>query len=739
MNVHGVAIIRRSGLSKIAVSFSKSSRSLPILISIYSSIVVTVIATHRSGTVRLVDAIPFPTKGDLPLQDHTGRGVPNKYSERNFFLDVLSSTSGKREAKAYLSRFKPPSPQSNNRLTSEHKKIRIIEKDHISGVNLGGLFLPARAVDESPVFSQDAAPRTFVDISSEPLHVALVSVKSPQLIDNQTLQGIGLTLSQLAKLGLGCIVVVDLQDEQRQEISSEQPLLWRTNAIEQADRIVSAIERQSGQGARRLDSVIGISAMKVDFTPIVKVRGDVRILHRNLLLAPLRRGVVPVVVPVGYTSLDQKAVAVSANDVMLALTRELAGIVRRFTPEEEPAQLMQSIRTAQREISLDRIIILDQLGGIPSTSSMRESHIFINLEQEYEGIRDELLRLKDSHKTKTQVEVAHRASTLSTSKISNIVSEFVDGETDRLPSINLSIDNHLNSLQLVRDALAILPPSSSALLTTPQEAANSSGHSSLSKMPGVGTRPFRNPLIHNLLTDKPIFSSSLPRTRLSSSTNSTQNPSTPATFIKRGMSLTFLPDPRIEAWKPPTPLSLPLQLSDARIDLTRLVHLIEDSFGRLLDVQRYMARISQNLAGIIIAGSYEGAAILTWEVPPNLPSSVIPGTPAYAARMVPYLDKFAVLKRSQGAGGVADIVFSAMVRDCFPKGVVWRSRRDNPVNKWYFERAKGTWKIPVKEQGAQGWTMFWTTEDVDGDRFDDYKGVCRSVETSWADGKKLLD
>ncbi|MCJ1387367.1 Amino-acid acetyltransferase, mitochondrial [Xylographa bjoerkii] len=663
-------------------------------------------------------------------------------------MNVLSSTSGKREAKAYLSRFKPPSTQPDKRIISKIGGAGTSTKDHISGVNLGSLFLPARAVDESPIFRQDTAPRTFVDIASEPLHVALVGIKSSQLIDDKTLQGIGLTLSQLVKLGLSCIVVVNLQDEQAQTMLSAQPLLWRTGAIEQADRIVSAIDHQSGRGARRLDSIIGISPMKDDLTPTVKVRGRVRVLHRNLLFAPLRRGIVPVVAPIGYTSLDQKAVAVSANDVMLALTRELAGIVPCSTPDDEPAQLMHSIRTAQRQVSLDRIIVLDPLGGIPSTSSRTESHIFINLEQEYDSICDELLKLKNNPKTEPQDEPSWRASPLSSLRLSNPLSKFVEDEivpasmqapTNRLPSMDLSIDSHLNSLRLVRDALAILPPSSSALLTTPQEAANSSGHSSFSKMPGVGTRPFRNPLIHNLLTDKPIFSSSLPRTRVFPSTNSTLNPSAPATFIKHGMSLTILPDPRIEAWRPPTPLSPPLQLSDPRIDLTRLVHLIEDSFGRPLDVQRYVARVSQNLAGIIIAGSYEGAAILTWEAPPKLPSSVLPGTPARAARMVPYLDKFAVLKRSQGAGGVADIVFSAMVRDCFPKGVVWRSRRDNPVNKWYFERAKGTWKIPVEEQGAQGWTMFWTTERVDGDRFDDYEGVCRGVETSWADGKKVLD
>jgi len=110
---------------------------------------------------------------------------------------------------------------------------------------------------------------------------------------------------------------------------------------------------------------------------------------------------------------------------------------------------------------------------------------------------------------------------------------------------------------------------------------------------------------------------------------------------------------------------------------------------------------------------------------------------------VPYLDKFAVLKRAQGSGGVADIVFNAMVRTAFPQGVVWRSRRDNPVNKWYFERSIGTWKVTDK------WTMFWTGDEVDFEnasagsvgenekalRWKDYVSVCANTEPSWADQK----
>ena len=150
-------------------------------------------------------------------------------------------------------------------------------------------------------------------------------------------------------------------------------------------------------------------------------------------------------------------------------------------------------------------------------------------------------------------------------------------------------------------------------------------------------------------------------------------------------------------------------------------------------MKHYLERVNDRIAGVIIAGEYEGGALLTWETPPGVPDD---NSEASRLHKVPYLDKFAVLKRSQGAGGVADIVFNAMVRGCFPNGVCWRSRRDNPVNKWYFERARGTWKIP-----GSNWTMFWTTEGVveDEQTFLDYEGVCRSVVPSWADKESVID
>ena len=308
-----------------------------------------------------------------------------------------------------------------------------------------------------------------------------------------------------------------------------------------------------------------------------------------------------------------------------------------------------------------------------------------------------------------------------------------------------SITAHAANLMLAKDALAMLPSTASALITTPAGAANTldTTRSASASSPEdsqfgfrnmVTTRRKKNPLLHNLLTDKPVYSSSLPMSRAPHNSGKVPVVGSLAgsTLLKRGMPLTILPDPRENPWRPPQPGGPRLRLTDNCIDLPRLVHLIEDSFGRKLDVQDYLKRVNENLAGVIIAGEYEGGAILTWERPDGLDDQT-----AYEQnRYVPYLDKFAVLKKSQGSGGVADVVFSAMVRTCFPDGVSWRSRKDNPVNKWYFERSTGTNKLP-----GCNWTMFWTTPGLDCNHptLRDFESVCRGVEPSWADNKHILD
>lgn len=582
-----------------------------------------------------------------------------------------------------------------------------------AGVNLGNLYLPIKVVEEKPVFSHTPAQPRFTDDAAEPVHVALIKIKAPQSIDDRILQGVGHTLSQLARLGLSCVVVVDPDDGQGR--SNESKL-----GIGQADRIVDTINTYYGPGARRVDSAIGVSSISDRVSRSLKLLDGIRVMHRDQLLAPLRRGMIPVIAPVGFDMDVQKILPVVADDVVLALTREFAGLQSDALAKSDSQELAERIVTLQQQISIDRIIILDPLGGIPATDRIQGAHVFINLEQEFEVIK------RDLEATPLQ---AIKAQEFSATEVERQDEQNAESAARRHSDTNF----HVKNLELLRDTLALLPPSSSAFLTTPEAVANSQSRPPLANEgPMVQTRRQRNPLIHNLLTDKPVFSSSLPSHRSpnpAAATSVPAAPSSPATFFKRGMPVSIVPDPLEQAWTPPSPSQPSIDLSDPRIDLPRLIYLIEDSFNRKLDVAHYLSRIRDRIAGVIIAGEYEGGAILTWETPPGLPTD----DPSH---MVPYLDKFAVLKRSQGAGGVADIVFKTMVRDCFPNGVCWRSRMDNPVNKWYFERARGTWKMP-----GTNWTMFWTTDGVErGDgAFLEYEAICKSVVPSWADKKAVVD
>ncbi|KAK8105463.1 Amino-acid acetyltransferase [Apiospora kogelbergensis] len=543
------------------------------------------------------------------------------------------------------------------------------------------------AKDSPQGIQEDGQDESTQSTAQQPLYVAIVKFRAPQEADDSTILGVAKSLSALKTLGLISIVVVDCDGVAGTD--SE-----RRHAIDtQANRIAEAIDCFDEEGAVVLGTplTIGDSVGK-GTSPYVSE--DLFVTDSSSLLQSLQDDIIPVIPSVGETEQSIAYKCVDANDAVLALTRQLSGLQFLGQPMEDK-HILQRLKATE----VYRLIILDPVGGVPATNRATGRYMFLNLEQEYEEVTQSLT---DSSKTSgTMQENQH----------------------------------HLRNAQLARKALSLLPPTSSAIITTPKDAANERPQEEAdSGWPYVGTRRKLNPLIHNLLTDKPAQSSSLPSGRFTpvmSSDGAAQLGSS-TTLAKRGMHVTILPDPRISMWQPPQPGEPRLRLTDASVDLPRLVHLINDSFGRKLDVEHYLKRVEENLAGIIIAGEYEGGAILTWERPfdADATGDIDP------SRLVPYLDKFAVLRKSQGAGGVADIVFNTMVRDCFPYGVCWRSRKDNPVNKWYHERSAGSLKIR-----DMNWAMFWTTPDLalDEQKFRDYESVCRGVEPSWADKKHVVD
>ena len=604
-------------------------------------------------------------------------------SQRELVLDVLTANATKRDAKQYLARFKPnkqPGPTSlrpSPLLPGQHHPSlhATNEPSSHSGVNPEGLYRPTRAIAEAPRFTKHD------DLDEPPLverdeaFFALVCLRAPEQLDSATLDGVALTLSQLVKLHTRILLVLDCGSSQQATATATSKLKSERELFDvQAHRLCAALKRHGSQGGRPIACALKQAPYHGGSSEGTSDHASVSVGIPSLLSGPLTRGVIPVVSRIACSESGQKTV-ISTADTMSALVKEYA--------------------TRDDGSSIDRIILLDSLGGIPSRARDDGSHIFINLEQEYNDIVEELTEYASSSPA---------------------------NKND--PSL---YQQHLANLETLRDCLALLPPDSSALIVSPREvAASSQPKRDEASLLNASTRRQKNTLIHNLLTNRPVISSSLPAARhatVTSQHGNTAQAIQSATMIKRGMPLAILPPcSRGEYWTRPTSGTASLSVtSDSRVDVPRLVHLIDQSFRRKLDVSDYFSRIEGRTAGLIIAGNYEGGAVLTWESPPDCESS---------ERLVPYLDKFAVLPSSQGSSGVADVVFQAMVRKCFPRGVCWRSRRDNPVNKWYFERSSGSWDIPDTQ-----WTMFWTGEDVadNPQRWADYVAVCRNVKPSWAD------
>jgi len=235
-------------------------------------------------------------------------------------------------------------------------------------------------------------------------------------------------------------------------------------------------------------------------------------------------------------------------------------------------------------------------------------------------------------------------------------------------------------------------------------------------------------LIANLITNKPAVSSSLPHALLQGK-GSKLTPHTP-TLLRRG---------------------LPIQVlrTLAEIDRPKMKALLEQSFGRTLNEEPFYSRLEKNLDFVIIAGDYAGAAIVTNE-------------PCPGSSSLSYLDKFAVLPSHQGDGTV-DFLWVALHDETYglghpfsinPNGgkegkgegqdLVWRSRSNNPVNKWYFERSTGHLRMGP-------WVLFWCDaekrlkteegrranaglsyiEDWEKGRLSVWNGVASKVPSSW--------
>lgn len=552
---------------------------------------------------------------------------------KDLILSVLRSTATKREAKQYISKYTPWTGRDIQAIHERREFVQSLLKQPPQ--------LKLFRSGEDHVTNSYSQTFEHTQLGGNMLRVAIIKMRDLKSVDTKTFLDLGKTIVRLVKLGVSPVVVVDAGKQRNDFLGLDnKPFrLYERDITWKAAALASAIETATSDGSVRARPVEGLFDLDSSSNEGLKFSVP------NLIMLPLSNGVVPVVVPLAYDHKTGIEKLILADDAVVYLSNEMS---------------------KHEFISVEKIIFVDPLGGIPSIERKNGSHVYVNLVQELQEI------------------------------VAELHLPFISA-TER----EIQLDNLKTLDRALRDGVT-------GLITTPKSAALSSSS--------------QNPIIYNILTDRPIVSPSLP-------IELKKTPRIETTIVRKGMHVLKYQSKR----------GLGLDITKLEgVDLARLWALIEDSFGRKLDTEHYMNRINGKVAGLIIAGDYEGAAIITWEEEPaehhergvrilSELDRINIAAENSRHRKVAYLDKFAVKSSSQGSSQVADILFKTMAIELFPQELLWRSRKNNPVNKWYFERSKGSLKLP-KSQFCAFWSGNGTREETNLKR---YINICTSIEPSW--------
>lgn len=390
---------------------------------------------------------------------------------------------------------------------------------------------------------------------------------------------------------------------------------------------------------------------------------------------------------------------------------------------------------------IDKFFILNNIGGIPSDERRNNAHVFINLSQEYETLASSLNEKAGSFSEREP-------------ESQNLLDRIaLHLKEDELLSLEKHYREHLEDLQLMNVVLSRLSNTSTGLITTVKAAASTSDR--------------KNPLLYNLLTDRSLISSSLPRFKdrqelddedhswyempneeksndcvfrdpyYLEATKSQEDSILVTTVLKRGVTIKTFEYKTLSEYNS---IGLPESFHSKKggvegyysehlkVNLIKLKQILDQSFGRELDLDHYLRRINGRIASVIVIGDYEGIAILTYEGPID--------------KAFVYLDKFAVLPHLKGSLGISDIIFNLMFKS-FPRELVWRSRSDNVVNKWYFQRSVGVLDLSIDlsdgDRKKSQFKLFYHGDVEDSkdpfqnkDRLREYARYVRDIKPSWA-------
>ncbi|KDQ18382.1 hypothetical protein BOTBODRAFT_154302 [Botryobasidium botryosum FD-172 SS1] len=445
----------------------------------------------------------------------------------------------------------------------------------------------------------------------------------------------------LEKLGLVSVIVVERDDWEKE---SEHE---RSAVVEETMRVVKALEAHGARARPILSPVVRLgprpSPEEEEEAAVAAAGQD----FQNARDAPTEAHALPSDLGALRSALRAGEIPVLPPLALDSFCRSvrvdsddvLAALARGMSEAgalDFPANAEHSATSEEFDLTPLRLMIINREGGVPSYARSGLPHLMINLSSEVDHIHDTFL-----------------------------------------PQWNDTHPTALSNLRLAQTCLNYMPRSSSAVI--------------------VSHRSPRS-LIANLITNKPAYSSSLPHALLSGPKSVTQH--TP-TLIRHGLPFRVIRDA-------------------SEIDQDRMTALLEQSFGQKLEADAFYDRLNRSLDFAIVAGDYTGAAIVTKEQlrdsshSPNQPPDGSPSTP-----FITYLDKFAVLPSHQGDGTV-DFLWGALQDESYGLGLasalnpnvggkhgrgvgrdlVWRSRANNPVNKWYYERSSGHLRLGQ-------WVLFW--------------------------------
>ncbi|ODV57858.1 acetyl-CoA:L-glutamate N-acetyltransferase [Ascoidea rubescens DSM 1968] len=563
--------------------------------------------------------------------------------KRELILTILNSTATKREAQTYFKKYTPLIANDENQLTKRNELInKLLLSDNIESVNNIDINNDSEIKefiikDNINDYKKKCEKKDILQLSKV-LRISLIKFKNIKSISPKVLKNIGLTILKLIKLGVSPIIVIDEYNFNNHDYNVNNKLSF--------SQIEKNLERQCELIVNIIEDSINLFGGDNIIRELFEINEENEVLLNNieLVLIPLIQGVVPIIYPSGYYKVDSSI---------------------KFLPSDLINNENNENNENEDLLSIEKIIYIDPLGGIPSLERSTGSHVLVNLEQEYYDIISELNM--------------------------GFLKPFIK-------------EQHISNLNSLRGILNNLPDNCTGIITSPEAAGIINNHPNNGNV--IENLVIKNPIVYNILTDRPIISSSLP-------VYLKKTPIVSTSIIRKGLGVKLLKNDTEEG------LNLVELDTKGEISLVKLKELIDDSFRRNLDLEHYLRRVNGKVAGLVIVGDYEGGAIITYESAFDSAGRMV---------TVPYLDKFAVKRKAQSSTGVADIAFKSMVKDLFPDELVWRSRSNNPVNKWYYERSKGNFVL-----ANTMWRCFWVGEHTrEHVALEAYAAICRSISPSWA-------